>query len=99
MFQAFHLTILFLMIEPTRTNRNIYLRRIPEKFRCISEYIPTSQILRLAKYPQLFVVFLRTGIDSRSKHGSTPFRLAADSFLVAYPAHIVTHNSHYSFRL
>ena len=99
MFQRLHFRIFFRMIEPSRTNRNIHFRRIPEKFRSLRQHRTASQIFRFAEYAQTFVILLRTGVNARSKHRRTPFSFTSQTFFITNPTHIIAHYCHHSLRL
>ena len=87
------------MPKPPRTNRYIHFRWIPEKFRCILQYITTAQILRLLSDIQPLVICVTTSIDTRSKNRCAPFCFTTDTFLIANPTYIITHYRHHSLRL
>src|SRR3712207_3889700 len=87
------------MVEPSRANGHVDLRRIPEQLGGFFKHSAASKIFRLTENAQSFVAFFRTGIHTGSQYCGAPFRLTSQSSFIAYPAHIIAHDSHYGFRL
>ena len=87
------------MIEPSRTDRNINFRRIPEQIRCFRYQFTASQILGHSIYAQSLIDFIRTRIRIRHQSRCTPFRGTSQSTFITYPTHIIAHDSGNCLRL
>ena len=87
------------MIEPSRTDRDINFRRIPEQIRCFRHQLTASQILGHGIYAQLLIDFIGIRIRIRHQSRGAPFRGTSQSAFVAYPTHIIPHDGGNRVRL